>query len=164
MNFDINNFEKNLNFTVDTFDSVVLHFLDIEIHPDGLRIYCKDTNTGQYTHYNSFSPWDYKTSCLSSLAHRSVNICDENKLQVELRRIKNLIVWNGFPKRSGDAIINNKLNGLNVNNIKNTTNNDFQTIWMKIPYLGDKGHQILKSLKTKLKHHFTEEVRFKIIQ
>ena len=51
-----NNFDKNLNFTVDTFDDVVPHFLDIEIHPDGLSIYCKDTNTGQYTHYNSYSP------------------------------------------------------------------------------------------------------------
>ena len=31
----LNNFDKNLNFTVDTFDNVVPHFLDIEIHPDG---------------------------------------------------------------------------------------------------------------------------------
>ena len=32
-----------------------------------------------------------------------------------------------FPKRIGDTPINNKLKGLNVNNIKNTTNNDFET-------------------------------------
>ena len=63
-----------------------------------------------------------------------------------------------------DAIINNKLKGLNVNNIKNTTNNDFETIWIKIPYLGDKGDQLLKSLKTKYKHHLTEEVKFRIKQ
>ena len=37
----LNNFDENLNFTVDTFDNVVPHFLDIEIHPDGLSIYCK---------------------------------------------------------------------------------------------------------------------------
>ena len=37
------NFDKNLNFTVDTFDNVVPHFPDIETHPDGLGIYCKDT-------------------------------------------------------------------------------------------------------------------------
>ena len=63
-----------------------------------------------------------------------------------------------------DAIINNKLKGLNVNNIKNTTNNDFETIWIKIPYLGDKGDQLLKSLKTKYKHYLTEEVQFRIKQ
>ena len=49
-------------------------------------------------------------------------------------------------------------------NIKNTTNNDWETIWIKIPYLGDKGDQLLKSLKAKLKHHFTKEVKFRIIQ
>ena len=65
----LNNFDKNLNFTVDTFDDVVPHFLDIEIHPDGLSIYCKNTNTGQYTQYNSYSPWCYKTSWISSLVH-----------------------------------------------------------------------------------------------
>ena len=81
----LNNFDKNLNFTVDTFDDVVPHFLDIEIHhPDGLSIYCKDTNTGQYTHYNSFSPWCYKTSWISTLVHRAVNICDKSKLQAQL--------------------------------------------------------------------------------
>ena len=49
-----------------------------------------------------------------------------------------------------------------MNNIKKTTNNDFETSWMKIPYFGDKGDQLLKSLKTKLKDHFTEEVKFKL--
>ena len=44
----LNSFDKNLKFTVDLFDNVVPHFLDIGIHPDGLSIYCKDTNTGQY--------------------------------------------------------------------------------------------------------------------
>ena len=49
-------------------------------------------------------------------------------------------------------------------NIKNTTNNDFERIWIKIACRGDKGDQLLKSLKTKLKHHLTKEVKFRIIQ
>ena len=149
---------------VDTFGNVVPYFRDIEIYPDGLSIYCKDTNTGQYTHYNSYSPWRYKTSWISSLVHRAVNICDKSKLQTELTRIKDLIAWNGFSKRIGDAIINNRLKGLNVNNIKNAANNDLQTIWIKIPYFGDKGDQLLKSLITKLKHNFTKEVKFRTMQ
>ena len=95
----------------------------------------------------------YKTSCISSLAHQAVSICDKNRLQAELTRIKGLIVWNGFPKRIRDVIINNKLKYLNVNNTKNTTINDFETIWIKTSYLGDKGDQLLKSLKAKLKYH-----------
>ena len=101
---------------------------------------------------------------MSSLVHQAANICDESKLQAELTRIKDLIAWNGFPKRPGDAIINNKLKGLNVNNIKNTINNDLETIWIKIPYISDIGDQFLKSLKAKLKHHFTEKLKFRIMQ
>ena len=55
--------------------------------------------------------------------------------------------WNSFPNRIGDAIINNKLKRLHEDNIKNSTNNYFDTIWIKIPYLGDKGHQLSKPLK-----------------
>ena len=33
----LDNFDKDFNFTVDTFDNVVPHFIDIEIHPDGLK-------------------------------------------------------------------------------------------------------------------------------
>ena len=39
-----------------TFDNFIPHILDIKIHPDGLSIYFKDTNTGQYTRYNNFFP------------------------------------------------------------------------------------------------------------
>ena len=68
----LNSFDKNLKFI----DNVVPHFLDTEIHPDGLSIYCKDTNTGQYSHFDSYSPWRYKTSWISN---RAVKICSDNK-------------------------------------------------------------------------------------
>ena len=87
-----------------------------------------------------------------------VNICDKNKLKAEFTPIKDLMVQNDFAKRIRDAIINNKLKYLNVNKIKSTANNDLETIWIKIPYLGDKGDQFLRLLKAKLKHHFTKEV------
>ena len=48
-----------------------------------------------------------------------------------------------------------------MNKIKSTTNNVLKTMWIKIPYLVDKGDQIL--LKTKLKDLFTKEVKFRII-
>ena len=35
---------------------------------------------------------------------------------------------------------------------------------MKIPNFGDKGDQLLKSFKTKFKHHLTKEVKFKVKQ
>ena len=124
----LNNFDKNLNFTVDTFYNVVSHFLDVVICSDDWSVYCKDTNTVQYTYYNSYSSWRYKTSWISSLVLREVNTCDKNKLQAKLTRIKDLIAWNGFPERIGDATINDRLKGINANNIRSTTNNEFKTI------------------------------------
>ena len=101
-----------MKFIVDTFDNVVPYFLDIEA---GLSIYYKNTNTEQYNHYNNYYPLRYKTSWIYSPVHQAVNICDKNKLEAELTKIKDRIAWNGFPKRIGLAKINNKLKGLNVN-------------------------------------------------
>ena len=54
----MNNFDKNLKFTIDTFENSVPHFLDIEICPNGLGIYHKHAQTGQYVHITSYSYGD----------------------------------------------------------------------------------------------------------
>ena len=41
----LNKFVKNLRFTIDRFDHVVPHFLDLELHDDGIALYTKPTNT-----------------------------------------------------------------------------------------------------------------------
>ena len=51
-----NSFHENLRFTVDRFENEVPHFLDIKMSVQGLAIYCKNTHTGQYIHYDSFTP------------------------------------------------------------------------------------------------------------
>ena len=96
----------------------------------------------------------YKTSWISSLVHQTVNNCDKNKHQKELKRIKHVIAWTRLSKSTRNTIIKNKLKNLNVNNIKNTTYKDFDTKWIKIPCLGDKGDQLLKLLKTKIETPF----------
>ena len=67
VHYVLNNFDSNLKFTLGTFDAVAWHFLDIEIHPDGLGIYLRPTNTGQYPHYARFSPWRYKTAWITNI-------------------------------------------------------------------------------------------------
>ena len=58
----VNRFDKNLRFTVDTFENVVPHFLDLELRNDGISLYKKATNTGLYVHFSSYVPWTFKTS------------------------------------------------------------------------------------------------------
>ena len=55
-------FDNNLRFTVDVFQNEVPHFLDLELSPDGIKIFRKDTNTGLYVNFSSLVPWTYRTS------------------------------------------------------------------------------------------------------
>ena len=66
-----NSFDKNLQFTVDTFPDNVIHFLDILISSDNTDVYYKSTHTGQYTNFSSFEPFSRKTAWVKSLFHRA---------------------------------------------------------------------------------------------
>ena len=63
-----NGFGKNLKFTVDKFENETPHFLDLEICPNGLTIFRKNTHTGQYINMDSFTLWKWKTAWIRSLA------------------------------------------------------------------------------------------------
>ena len=84
----LNGFEKDLKFTIDLFENEVTHFLDLEISPDGISIYRKDTNTGLYVNYTSFVPWTHLTAWISSLVTRALKICSIKKLSLGLNLIK----------------------------------------------------------------------------
>ena len=87
----LNRFDKNQEFIVGIFDDVVPHFLNTEIHPDGLGINFKPTNTGQYIYYTSFSLWKYKRAWFSNIVLRAIPICVKEKLQIELTEFKILL-------------------------------------------------------------------------
>ena len=76
-----NSFDKNLRFTVDTFDDGNIHFLDIKILNNGeTDIYIKDTNTGLYVQYHSYKHWNTKTAWVCSLYNRAQKICRNQHL------------------------------------------------------------------------------------
>ena len=66
-----NSFNDNLKFTIDTFENCVPHFLDIEICPNGLGIYHKHTQDGQYVNFDSFTLRKWKVSWIRSLVTRA---------------------------------------------------------------------------------------------
>ena len=93
----LNNFNPILRFTVDLFQNEVPHFLDLELSPDGISIFRKNTNTGLYTHFTSYVPWIHRTAWIKSLTSCASRICSPNKLSSEINFIKKLASWNGFP-------------------------------------------------------------------
>ena len=95
------------------------HFLDIEFCPNGLGIYHKNTQTGQYTNINSFTLRKWKTSWITSLVVRAKRICCNDKLNKEIRLIKNFARGNGFSKNITNSIIKKALK--DKPNVNNTT-------------------------------------------
>ena len=63
-----NEFNKNLKFTVDRFENETPHFLDLEIWPNGLTFFPKNTLTGHYINMDSFTLWKWKAAWIRSLA------------------------------------------------------------------------------------------------
>ena len=93
-----NAYHNNLEFTVDKFEDCVPHFLDLEIHPDGISIYRKETHTAQFVHFESFTKWNHKVAWIRSLCSRAKKLCTPNKLKAELDNIKRFASYNGFPR------------------------------------------------------------------
>ena len=76
-------------------------FCDIEIHSDGLEIYYKPTDKGQYTHYISFSLRNYKIVWIVIFLYITIGKCSKESGQIEIDRIKRLVAWNDFLKLIG---------------------------------------------------------------
>ena len=104
----LNQFDPNLKFTVVTFENETPHFLDLELHPDGISIFRKDTNTGLYT---IFVPWSFRVSWINSLRYAcGSHFCSPNKLPAEIDTIKKFCSWNGFPQNISNTIIHRLFN------------------------------------------------------
>ena len=160
-----NSFDKNLKFTVDKFEDDVIHFLDIIIHQDGQTdIYTKPTNTGQYSDFDSFVPWRYKTSWAYALFVRAMKLCSSDALKSgQISRIKKMLSWNGFPKSVRNKLISKYKSDYESNANNSIENNDIERIYMKIPYLGAEGDKLVNKLKKKLKHNVSRKLNIRII-
>ena len=73
----LNNFDPNLRLTVDLFQNEIPHFLDLELSPDGISIFRKNTNTDLYTHFRSYVP--YTHALIKSFASSASRIYLSNK-------------------------------------------------------------------------------------
>ena len=112
-----------VEFTVDKFEDCVPHFLDLEIHPDGISIYRKETHTAQFAHFDSYTKWNHKTAWLRSLANRAKRLCSPNKLADEIKHIKRFAYYKGFPRWIANKVIKQSLDPVNIH----TQDQDQQT-------------------------------------
>ena len=120
--------------------------------PDGLQIYRKESNTGQYVSFDSYVPWNYKISWIRSLTSRAKKICDDNTLSTELSKIRKFASWNDFPKKICDGVIKRTLQNVSKNDVSKEVTNDDKTaqIWIKLCSHGEHSQQLINNLQRKL--------------
>ena len=153
-----NSFDKNLKFAIYTFEKSVPKFLDIEICPNGLGIYHKHTQTGQYVHITSYILWRWKTSWIRSLVIRAKKICSANYFNNEIQLIKRYAAWNGYPQNVVNYIIKHTLYNNDNNNMFNDNEiDDAVRIYIKIKYSGETADRLIKKCMKKLSKCFKKQ-------
>lgn len=160
-----NKFDKNLKFTVDEFESKV-HFLDIAIDKNETDVFYKKTNTGQYSHYRSYTPWRLKVSWVNALFVRAKRICCNDTLfQKQLVYIRKLMSWNGFPKYVSNKIIRNLVEKYKDNATPNVREDDdnISKVFVRLPYCGSNGERLIRKCISRIKRQLTVNVRFKVL-
>ena len=141
---------SNLQFTVDL---PILDNLDIDI-------YRKDTFSGQYVNFNSFTPWHYKVSWVRSLLYRCKNICSNDfLLKKQVKFICRLMAWNDFPLHVRKSLCNKFLKETNK---MNRTLEEKPTLWLNVPFLGKNGQFLVKRLEKKLRKSLSD-FKFKVV-
>ena len=135
-----NTFDKNIQFTIDTFPDNAIHFLDILTSPDNTDVYYKSTHTGQYTHYSSFEPFFRKTAWVKSLFHRASKLCSTSQLfKNQIRKLKMFMSWNDFPRAVRNLVISKLKNKFSTNQSRTNffdKNDTRPKVWVRAPYLG----------------------------
>ena len=145
-------------FTVDKFDDCVPHFLNLEIYPDVISIYHKETHTAQFMHFDSFVKWNHKVSWIRSLTSRAVKLCSANKLKDELINIKRFASYNGFPRWITSKVMRECTHPRPRRNEDEEESHD---IYMFLTYAGKEAESVILRCKRRLFKVFKKDLNIK---
>ena len=104
---------SSLKLTFETEKDKCLPFLNVYV--DGtdigfeISVCRKPTFTGHYLRWESFGPLKRNVSLISTLVHRALMICTKRRLNGEIKRIKKILLDNGYPKGVVNAQITKKI-------------------------------------------------------
>ena len=127
--------ERNsvLQFTYELNVDNKIPFLDVLVNTEGgtfaTTVYRKATDIGQCLNAQSECPQRYKTSVIRSFIRRAMKYCSTwTELDMEFRRIKQLLANNGYSNTEVDAEIKRHLDRLahDTSHTENETENNHQ--------------------------------------
>ena len=132
-------------------------------------VFRKGTNNDIYIHWRSFAPMAWKKGTLRTLIRRAYTVCsNDNLLQEELHHIETCFTeFNGYPKwllkQTLDSFENNNKNHNNSINNENHNDTNLNKLsdkivnTLKLPYKGDHGINLIKSIKTSTKKSLSDK-------
>ena len=167
----LNSFHNSIQFTYKKEKENEISFLDILIIRSGqkieTRVYKKSTNTDIYIHWDSFASWKYST--LKTLIIRANTVSsNENYLKLELKYLRNVFYErNGYPHWFITKLMN-EVKRLNMprahfQGINENQNGVTSKRTLLLPYAGEKGCSIVRSLEKQLKRSLPNNVKPNIV-
>ena len=153
-----------------------LSFLDVKVikKEDGsfeTNIHRKKTDTNVYINWNSFAPKPWKIGTLKGLVRRAFTICSTTEFRDrEIAFLKKVFIEiNCFPSKIVNKTIHDVKDRMTRRNTEEeavttgdtpsegaiaepTSKEPIYTPFISLPYKGEKGDEIIRSLRTMLKH------------
>ena len=134
-------------------------------------VYRKATNTDIYLHWSSFAPLSWKRGTLQTLFDRALTICSTKEyLSKEIDHLYRVFrTNNGYPKWFIDQVYKKSCRRKTSEDAVITTTDstaaesDVKTPLLILPYAGNAGEKIIKSLQNHLSRKLPENVKPKII-
>ena len=174
----LNSFHPNIKFTHEIEKEEQIAFLDVLLkrEEDGTlqtSVYRKPTSNSIYIHWESYAPKQWKIGTLSGIIRRAHEICStEESLRQELAHVrKAFIETNGYPPNLVKSVLekirnNNNEDMTDTNDDPDDTSEEERrtTLTMKIPYAGEKGENIVKSLQNTLTRNLPTNIACRIVQ
>ena len=148
----MNTRHKSMRFTSELESNEQFSFLDILVTKKNgefcTSVYRKPTFSGLYTKFDSFIPDLFKFGLVYSLLHRVYCISSAwNTVDVEIKKLKDIFLKNGYPKGFLDVIVTKFLDRT-VNPKRPITTVPKRPLLLVLPYTGTLSLQIRNKLLT----------------
>ena len=126
------------------------------------KVYRKNTNTDIYINWKSFAPNNWEWGTLKTLVTRAFDICSTDEyLKEELEHIRKVFHYrNNYPLWVINKVIDDAEKFPSAN--ENDSSNNEKIHRLMLPYQGDKGSNLLKSMKRYVSQLLPEHTKLEI--
>lgn len=146
-----NSYHKRIQFTIEVENDKKLNFLDMTVarSDDGTLNtiwYQKAISSGRYLNFMGKNPIGHKRNAAIALIDRAVAFTNPNDRPDRLKRVRELLRENGYPKDIVEELIKDRVHRW-YNNVSSKNEKNECQRYVSAPYVPELSERIKKSLK-----------------